>query len=136
MQKSLNKKKIIIAPVFIPHEGCPYRCVFCNQADITGFKYSADRENFLNSINRYLRPTNNSIQISRREIAFYGGSFTGLSENRQKFLLSLAQPFIQSGLVDGIRVSTHPKLVGESQLKLIKKFNVDTIELGMQSTNS
>ena len=31
-----NTMKTSIIPVFIPHIGCPYRCVFCNQWKITG----------------------------------------------------------------------------------------------------
>ena len=43
----MRNNRLLIAPVFIPHEGCPYRCVFCNQTDITGYKKQADKENVL-----------------------------------------------------------------------------------------
>lgn len=26
----------MILPVFIPHAGCPYQCIFCNQRTISG----------------------------------------------------------------------------------------------------
>lgn len=31
-------KNYYIIPIFVPHEGCPHDCVFCNQDKITGVK--------------------------------------------------------------------------------------------------
>ena len=31
-------KKVKIIPIFVPHAGCPNKCVFCNQRRITGRK--------------------------------------------------------------------------------------------------
>ena len=120
----MKNNRLLIAPVFIPHEGCPYRCVFCNQTDITGYKKQADKENVLSVLKTYLSPNSNIKHFSRREVAFYGGSFTGLSDERQDFLLSLIQPLIRNGKVDAIRVSTHPLFVNERQLKRLKKNGV------------
>jgi len=131
----VKKNKLLIAPIFIPHEGCPYRCVFCNQVDITGYSFQADEKKVLDILKIYLEPTFNSNQYARREVAFYGGSFTGLPCERQKFLLSLIQPLIQNGRVDAIRVSTHPLFVEQKKLKCLKNYNVETIELGVQSTS-
>lgn len=131
----MKKNRFLIAPVFIPHEGCPYRCVFCSQADITGYRLQADEDNVLGVLKTYLEPSFNSNQFARREVAFYGGSFTGLPDERQNFLLSLIQPLIKNGRVDAIRVSTHPLFVDQRQLKRLKKYGVEIVELGVQSTS-
>jgi histone acetyltransferase (RNA polymerase elongator complex component) len=131
----MKNNRLLIAPVFIPHEGCPYRCVFCSQTDITGSAFQADEENVLSVLKTYLYPTLQSDKFSRREVAFYGGSFTGLSDERQEFLLSLIKPLVDDGRVDAIRVSTHPLFINKKQLERLKAFGVETVELGIQSTN-
>ena len=68
-------------------------------------------------------------------MAFYGGSFTGLPEERQKRLLQAVEPSIYSGEVHSIRVSTHSLLVNSQNISLLKENNVKTVELGIQSTN-
>ena len=131
----MKNNRLLIAPVFIPHEGCPYRCVFCSQTDITGSAFQVDEENVLSVLKTYLYPTLQSDKFSRREVAFYGGSFTGLSDERQEFLLSLIKPLVDDGRVDAIRVSTHPLFINKKQLERLKAFGVETVELGIQSTN-
>jgi len=131
----MKKNKLLICPVFIPHEGCPYRCVFCSQGDITGSRFKADKDNILNALDTYLTPAINSDRFARRELAFYGGSFTGLSEERQEFLLSIVKPFIEEGRIDAIRVSTHPFFIDQKRLTRLKAYGVEIVELGVQSTN-
>lgn len=131
----MRQKKLLIVPVFISHEGCPYRCVFCNQVDINGNESLADKENISEALKIYLEPTISSKQILRREVAFYGGSFTGLPDERQNFLLSLIKPLIENGQVDAIRISTHPLFVDKEKLKYLSRSFVETVELGVQSTN-
>ena len=43
----MKKKKMLIVPIFIPHEGCPYRCVFCSQVDITGTRCTTEEKHVL-----------------------------------------------------------------------------------------
>jgi histone acetyltransferase (RNA polymerase elongator complex component) len=131
----MKKKKKLIVPIFIPHEGCPYRCVFCSQVDLTGTRYIADEQLILDTLKTYLGPDLNSTQISNCEVAFYGGSFTGLPRVRQKSLLSVIRPFLDSGLVSAIRVSTHPLFIDSERLDVIKAYGVKTVELGVQSTS-
>ena len=68
----MKKNKLLIAPVFIPHEGCPYRCVFCSQTDITGYRYQADEENVLDALKTYLEPAYDSNRFARREARTIG----------------------------------------------------------------
>ena len=83
--------------------------------------------NVLDVVKNYLEPTYNSNRFDRREVAFYGGSFTGLYEDRQKFLLSLIQPFINDGRVDAIRVSTHPLFVDQKRINRLTRVSQPTL---------
>ncbi|KMP12560.1 hypothetical protein UZ36_00390 [Candidatus Nitromaritima sp. SCGC AAA799-C22] len=131
----MKKEKLLIVPIFISHEGCPYRCVFCNQSDITGSKHRADKIWVERILKDYLSSSVRSNRFDRREVAFYGGSFTGLLPARQENLLSLIQPWIERGQVDAIRVSTHPLFVDRDKLERLKVYRVKTVELGVQSTD-
>ena len=72
---------------------------------------------------------------SRRELAFFGGSFTGIPLERQKYLLSAVQPWVLSGEIQSVRVSTHALFIDDMKLSLLRKNNVETVELGIQSTD-
>ena len=71
----------------------------------------------------------------KEKLLFFGGSFTGIEENLQEELLSVANKYIKSGKVDSIRVSTRPDYIDKKILKRLKKYGVKTIELGVQSSN-
>jgi histone acetyltransferase (RNA polymerase elongator complex component) len=131
----VKRRNQLIIPVFIPHEGCPYRCAFCNQSKITGVNQQSDEIVVNQTIRSYLDIFDSESLPEKREVAFYGGSFTGLPEERQKRLLHAVQPSIQSGEVHSIRVSTHSLLVNPRNISLLKDNNVKTVELGIQSTN-
>jgi histone acetyltransferase (RNA polymerase elongator complex component) len=131
----VKKRKQLIIPIFIPHEGCPYRCAFCNQSKITGVNQQSDEIVVSQIIQSYLDVFDSESLPEKREVAFYGGSFTGLPEERQKQLLHAVQPSIKSGEVHSIRVSTHSLLVNPQNIFLLKDKNVKTVELGIQSTN-
>lgn len=118
-------------PIFIPHEGCPHDCVFCNQRKITGVSTSVtpkDAENIIEEYLGYLPKDNRNI-----EAAFFGGSFTGLPLELQKDFYSAAAKF--RPCIDGIRLSTRPDYINNDVLKLAKKWGVTTIELGAQSAS-
>ena len=72
---------------------------------------------------------------SKKEIAFFGGSFTAIDEKEQEDLLSLAYEYVKNGDVDSIRISTRPDYIDKKILKRLKKYKVKTIELGVQSAN-
>jgi histone acetyltransferase (RNA polymerase elongator complex component) len=67
------------------------------------------------------------------EAAFFGGSFTGISEEKQTDLLKAAYEFVKRGEIDGIRLSTRPDYISEEILERLQKYGVTTIELGVQS---
>jgi len=126
--------KPFIIPVFLPHAGCPHRCVFCNQDHITGnSEPTADLSQIRAGVETYLSykgPGRGRVQIS-----FYGGNFLGLGSRQIDEMLGLAAGFVQGGRIDGIRFSTRPDTIDEKRLVHLRQFPVETIELGVQSMN-
>jgi len=125
-------KKHSNIPIFIPELACPHQCVFCDQEKISGTHSIPQPQDVKDIVERYLEtmPQNRIINI-----AFFGGSFTGLSINLQEEYLKEAFGFIKNGRISGIRLSTRPDYINEEVLELLKKYSVTTIELGVQSTN-
>lgn len=121
-----------IIPIFIPHLGCPNDCVFCNQKKITARTKPLDREHMTDMIERYLK-TINGRGIETVEIAFFGGSFTGIPAEQQREYLSVAKEYKDRGLIKKIRLSTRPDYISEEILDGLKRYGADIIELGVQS---
>ena len=126
--------KQYVIPIFVPHLGCPNDCVFCNQTKISGQKTNVTKEDVKRIINYYLE--NLKEPDKTIEVAFFGGSFTGIEEEKQNELLEAAYEFIKEGKVDSIRISTRPDYIDKNTLKRLKKYKVKTIELGVQSANN
>ena len=122
----------LVIPIFVMNSGCPHRCIFCNQK-ITAGNYPPEitRKYFESEVNSYLGWNKDKSRIV--EVAFYGGSFTGIDQIYQEKLLSWAQSYIEAGLVHSVRVSTRPDYINTDSLSLLKKYNVTTVEIGAQS---
>lgn len=127
-------KKEYIIPIFVPHLGCPHACIFCNQRKISGEQKDVRAEDVRKTIEYYLDNFKDDNKLV--EVAFFGGSFTAIDIDLQKELLEAANEYIQKGLVNGIRISTRPDAINKEILKMLKKYNVKTIELGVQSANN
>ena len=125
-------KKHAIIPVFIPHKGCPNDCVFCNQKKITARSGGVTMEDVKNTIETYLSTLEKS-SVETIEIAFFGGSFTGIPIEEQSAFLSVAKKYKDSGRIHKIHMSTRPDYINEEILDNLKKYGADTIELGVQS---
>ncbi len=67
------------------------------------------------------------------EIAFFGGSFTGIPLEEQKWYLKIGYSYVKSGKVMQLRISTRPDYITEEILDLLDSYGVKTIELGAQS---
>ena len=126
-------KKQYIIPIFVPNMGCRNDCVFCNQKSITGKEAQINEKEVEEIIEYYLK--NFKDDDNKKEIAFFGGSFTGLEIELQERLLKIAYKYIENKKVDSIRISTRPDYINKEILKMLKKYKVKTIELGVQSTN-
>lgn len=129
----MKEKEQYIIPIFVPHLGCPNDCTFCNQRSISGQAKQITKEEVKKTIEEYLK--NFKEKNSYKEIAFFGGSFTGIEKEKQKELLEIAYEYVKNKKIDSIRVSTRPDYIDKERLKLLKKYGVKTIELGVQSTN-
>ncbi|MGL5615684.1 MAG: elongator complex protein 3 [Sarcina sp.] len=136
-------KKHYIIPIFVPHEGCPHDCAFCNQGKITGeeidsivgpkykLENKVDAEFVLRTVEEYLETIDR--ENSTLELSFFGGTFTAININKQKELLAVAKKYKEEKLIDFIRLSTRPDYIDEKILNHLKFYNVDIIELGVQS---
>ena len=126
-------KKQYIIPIFVPHLGCPNDCIFCNQKSISGQTKMITKEEIKKTVDFYLEKIKD--KESNIEIAFFGGSFTGIEVEKQEEFLQTANEYIKEGKVDSIRISTRPDYIDKEILKRLKKYKVKTIELGVQSAN-
>lgn len=126
----MNKRHYII-PIFVPHEGCPHNCVFCNQNSITGQNEIVNCESVRDTAEKYLETIVRKNSIV--EISFFGGTFTAIPSWKQVELLSVAAEYKKAGKIDYIRLSTRPDYIDEEILTRLKEYSVDIIELGVQS---
>ncbi|MBC2855963.1 radical SAM protein [Cetobacterium sp. 2A] len=117
-------------PVFISHFGCPNDCVFCNQKKINGRETDVSLDDLKDIIESYLKTL---PKKSKKEVAFFGGTFTGISLALQKEYLEVVQDYIKNGDVEGIRISTRPDYITKEIVDMLKEYGVTTVELGVQS---
>ena len=118
-------------PIFLPELACPFRCVYCNQAVISGQDRVPSAEEMQQIVEERLSTIPSAGSLI--EIAFFGGNFTGLPEKYQLECLRMASQYLKSGRVSGIRLSTRPDYITFDKLQLLKDYGVTTIELGAQS---
>ena len=122
-----------IIPIFVPHLGCPNDCTFCNQKSISGQTKQVTAKDVKQTIEEYLKSFKD--EKLHKEVAFFGGSFTGIEKDKQEELLEAAYEFVKNKQIQSIRISTRPDYIDKEKLHLLKKYGVKTIELGVQSTN-
>ncbi len=121
----------LIIPFFLPHAGCPFTCVFCNQWEISGTGEIIRPEDIRAQVLEYLHA--HKGKCTRTEVAFYGGSFTGIEQELQQKYLEAAYALKQEGLIQGIRLSTRPDYIDRNNLENLLAYGVTTVELGIQS---
>ncbi len=124
-------KKHINIPVFIPHLGCPNACVFCNQRVISGVS-QFDSESVIPIIDNALSTVEAGTEA---ELAFFGGSFTGIEYDLMCDLLKIANGYLKPGRISSIRCSTRPDYIDAVILDTLKQYGVSTVELGLQSVS-
>ena len=125
--------KHFIIPFFMTHQGCPHQCLYCDQRISGG---SRDESVTAQSVKSGLISGLSSTRLRpgmKVEAAFYGGTFTAIRRERQQALLGAVQPFMNSGHVHGIRLSTRPDALSETQIDFLKHMGVTTVEIGAQS---
>ncbi len=126
-------KKIIA--IFLPHQGCPHRCVFCSQPNITGVggRKLPTAEDVRQQIEVALAEPKSQEKGATFDVAFYGGTFTGMPLDVQRDLLRAAQAYVDRDEVEGIRISTHPAMIHDEVVALLAKFSMACVEIGVQS---
>jgi histone acetyltransferase (RNA polymerase elongator complex component) len=117
-------------PIFIPHEGCPNDCVFCNQRTISG-THAFDISSVPAQIDEKLATLPEGEK--HVELAYFGGSFTGLNKADMRFLLAVVRRLLDEGRIDAARVSTRPDYISPDIADELKEAGVTTVELGVQS---
>lgn len=136
--------KRLIVPIFLNQAGCPEPCVYCNQAAMSperdqavrGRRGLPDEGEVRARIDAYLESASRAKKpFGAREIAFYGGTFTGLPAAAQEGYLSLARAYVARGVVQGLRVSTHPAMLSAQAVARLQLHGVTCVELGVQSTD-
>jgi len=122
--------KHVTVPFFISHQGCPHTCVFCDQRTISGANGTLPTAEQICDRIATWRSTAGGRPL---EVAFFGGTFTALPEEIQAKLLAPLQPFLESGTLDSVRISTRPDHIDADRVVWLSERGVRTIELGVQS---
>jgi histone acetyltransferase (RNA polymerase elongator complex component) len=123
----------MIYPVFLPHAGCPFQCVYCNQrVTVSSGPGHGDIAQYARS-----RMADYAAQVRGSglsgELAFYGGTFTALPRDLVEEILAEASVFVNESLFTGVRFSTRPDCLDAPVVDMIAKYPVRTVELGVQS---
>jgi histone acetyltransferase (RNA polymerase elongator complex component) len=128
--------KNIIYPIFLPHAGCPFQCVYCNQRAVTSVpSHAATPAGILSSFKEQFTRILGHARVKENpgELAFYGGTFTALPPEVIETILESVTPLVGRGVFSGIRFSTRPDGITQNICSLLKNYPVTTIELGVQS---
>lgn len=117
-------------PIFIPQKACPHQCIYCNQRYISGHQATPTLDEVKRTIDTYLTSLSEATNV---QVAFFGGTFTGLDLQEQKDYLQVVKPYIENGQIQSVRLSTRPDYIDCEVLDLLKEYGVKDIELGAQS---
>lgn len=119
-------------PIFIPQLACKNQCIYCNQKHISGQIAIPTKDEIIKKIELHFKTFQKPNKV---ELAFFGGSFTAISLEKQRYYLEIIQPYIEDKQIESIRISTRPDSITQDILDFLKRYNVKTIELGAQSLN-
>ncbi len=117
--------------LFVPHNGCPHQCTFCNQRAISGQSSQVTPAD----VDRAVATAVKNPDSKGGEIAFFGGSFTAIDRKTMIGLLQAAYKYVQNGSFKGIRCSTRPDAIDDEICSILKEYGVTAVELGAQSMN-
>lgn len=115
--------------VFVPHNGCPHQCSFCDQRRITGQGSQPTPEEVFHTVEQ---AASGGRDLSGCELAFFGGSFTAIDRETMVSLLKAGKRAVDAFGLKGIRCSTRPDAIDEARLSLLGDYGVIAIELGAQ----
>jgi histone acetyltransferase (RNA polymerase elongator complex component) len=115
-----------ILPVFLEHQGCAFRCGFCNQQSLVGVSDDpfAQIDNLLYA--------DNPPGLARQELAFYGGDFLSVEMDLRTALLEHVRNHRHAHTIAGLRASVRPDSLNEESAKWLRDEGFVTVELGAQ----
>lgn len=119
------KAKTLIFPIFLPMQGCKERCIYCDQfliSSSSGIDHEKQQKLAIEFLQNHAE--------EKRQLAFYGGTFTALSQSKREKLLQPLMPYMDSKA--SFRISTHPRYIDRQTLAWCKEHRIKTIELGIQ----
>ena len=120
-----------IISIFLPYMGCEEKCSFCNQQILNDVFVVPAETQIRKRIENALETISEEEEI---ELAFFGCSFSSMSIEKQEEYLKIAKDYMDR--IKGIRISAHPNSFGKDEVKLLKKYNVTTIEIGIESMSN
>jgi histone acetyltransferase (RNA polymerase elongator complex component) len=131
---AVTSKKTIY-PIFLPHAGCPFQCVYCNQNAVASNSKRCLESDLIERFELELGSLLERVAEtgSAGEIAFYGGTFTALGSRELSQILDSVSPWVEKGLFTGIRFSTRPDRMGREVCSMLAGYPITTVELGVQS---
>ena len=121
-----------IIPIFVPYQGKMADNIFCNKETFNQGKNKITKEDIETTIKEHLK----EIKDEEVKVFFYGRSFTSLDIEKQEEFLKTVFKYIQNKKIESIKIFSSPEFINKKILKLLKKYNVKTIELGVNSTNN
>jgi histone acetyltransferase (RNA polymerase elongator complex component) len=115
--------------------GCANRCIYCNETAVTGYNHlNFEADNILEKLDKEIEESLKYASAGKkRQIAFFGGSFSNTNIEIQKKFLDWAYEYIKKGIVDSIRLSTRPDGITTEIIELYRRYKVESVELGVQS---
>lgn len=121
-----KKAKTLIFPIFLPMQGCKERCIYCDQ-NLIASDEAIDYDQQLEQARSFLQVHSGKV----RQVAFYGGTFTGLEQGKRDALISALKGYLDEEA--SFRISTHPLFINEEIIRWCKESGIKTIELGIQN---
>lgn len=128
MSKAWDLVPVLIYPIFIIQKGCPFQCVYCDQT-----QFDATDQIPFETIRLQLEQFCSKHKAKPKQIAFYGGTFTGLTISEREEYYHLTEPFLDKDTT--LRISTRPDYIDAEILSWCKEHQIKTIELGIQDFN-
>jgi histone acetyltransferase (RNA polymerase elongator complex component) len=120
-----KKPKTLIFPIFLPMQGCKERCIYCDQ-NLIASEEPIHAAQQLEQARSFLQAHSGK----ERQVAFYGGTFTGLEQGKRDALISALKGYLDEEA--SFRISTHPLFIDEDIIRWCKESGIKTIELGIQ----
>lgn len=114
-----------LVPIFLPHQGCDRRCIYCNQSFIAG---QNRKGSLVDQVEAGL-----SGRVEPVELALYSGNLFGLPADELAHLFDALEPY--RSLIGSIRISTKPVPLNHLTIDILQRAGVGIIELGMPCFN-